>query len=138
MSKSKVLILHRRLWHVFSRNNRFLKKAIVKNRPFVLIELGIDSNFRIVILKGSLCICLFSIGCPERSLGHYRTVLFCLISLTPAVSSRTLLGGRRVLRLPHTGLQTHIKHLQSEIKSRIGFLYRKTKHPSLMLPNRIR
>ena len=31
--------------------------------------------------------------------------------------------------------QTHIKHLQSRVKSRIGFLFRKTKHPSLMLPN---
>jgi hypothetical protein len=30
--------------------------------------------------------------------------------------------------------QTHIKHLQSKIKSRIGFLFR-TKHPSLTLPN---
>ena len=30
--------------------------------------------------------------------------------------------------------KTHIKHLQSKIKTRIGFLYA-TKHPSLMLPN---
>ena len=30
--------------------------------------------------------------------------------------------------------QTHIKHLQSKIKSSIGFLFHKRKHPSIMMP----